>query len=332
MVDSMRPERRARMARAVGRRGWILGATVLLAGVALLGGLGPLASATPYGPGDPVSWTNGLVLCQFAASRPSVGVSALSLNNSGVTVSMLNVSEVGADQTVKAYASMETAVWQATNLSTDEAYDLAYSADVPVVSAAGTSPTVGSAKLSVSFVLPAYAGSPSGPADTVNVVFSVVNWSWLAPGDHLVVSFGATPSFPTEEHLSAATAAGWLLASSSTASGTELERIGAAATATAVSASGASVTVPANSSAVVSSPTSAQLAVAFGASAGEFTSLSFTAKVGIVLPSTVAGIPLTELAASGAAAVLVSLLVAATTRRLRKKPSKLIYVTEEENR
>ena len=310
----------------------MLSAGIVLASAVLLGGLSPVVSASPYGPGDPVSWTNGLVLCQFAEDWPSVAVSALSLNGTGVTVAVLNVSEVRANQSLAAYASMGGLPWRASNLSTEDAYDLAYSIEAPVVSSSGSPRTVGSAELSVRFVLPAYSGSPSGSTDIVNVVFSVVNWTWLAPGDHLVVAFSATPSFPGKEQLNTTSAPGWLISSRSTTTGSELERVGANATASATTGAGALTTVVANSTVQIISPESARLAVAFGTSAGEFTSLGFTAKVGIVVPSAVAGIPLTELAASGAAAVLVSLLVAAAARRLRKKPSKLVYVTEEEER
>lgn len=327
----MRPERGARPATSRSRRlGGFAASILLVAALSLLVAVSPAVSASSYGSGGPVSWTNGLVLCQFSPSTPMVGVSSLGLNGTGITMGALSVSEVRPNQSVAAVAQLSALDWHVANLSTEDGYDLAYSVQVPLMGASGTGPTLGSADLSFDFILPAYQGSPEGPTNTVDVLVSIANWTWQAVGDHLVMTFGAWPSFPTGESLSASTAAGWLLAGTSNSSGAELERVGLNTTASATTLSGAPATVAANGSLALASPEQASLSVSFGASAGTFTSLLFTAQIGVVLPATIAGVPIGELAAAGAAAAAVSLLAAGATRRLRRRPSKLIYVTEEE--
>lgn len=320
----------SRNSRPAGSRPWLVGTAAIVATFTILLPLVPEASAGSYGTGDPVSWTNGMVLCQFAAHSPSANVSALGRSGTGVTFSVLNVSEVRPNESVAAAADFGGASWTASNLTTEEAYDLSYWVHVPLVAPSDAARPLGSTNLSVDFVLPAYQGSPVGPTDAVNVVLSVVNWTWQAPNDHLVVTFEATPSFPTTEHLNATFAPGWLLASTSNASGIELERVGANVTATVTTTAGSTGTIPANASLALLSPARAQVTVAFGTASGAIRSFTYVTRVGVILPTSVGGIPLDELAAVGTAGVLVSVLVAATARRLRRKPSKLIYVTEEE--
>ena len=80
---------------AVGRvpRGVAASALVTVVLVTMLTLVGPPAAAWSYAPGDPVSWSNGVVLCQFAPSSPSVGVSRATLAGSGVTVSVVSLVE-----------------------------------------------------------------------------------------------------------------------------------------------------------------------------------------------------------------------------------------------
>ncbi|HYA10903.1 MAG TPA: hypothetical protein VEH10_04455, partial [Thermoplasmata archaeon] len=290
----------------------------------------PAVAASSYGDGYPSWWTNGTVLCRFSAASPSVGVSALIHNGTGVTISLLSASEVRPDGSVAATSDLSTLVWAVANLSTEDAYDLAYTTNATLVGPSGGGPSVGSVDLAVNFVLPRYPGSPVGPIDTVNVALSVDHWTWQATGDHLVLTFGASPSFPAAEHLAAVSTPGWLLASVSNASGSELERIGMNSTALAAPAAGPTTPVVATASVTVASPSAARMTVAFGSSAGAFSALAFTARVGVGLPGTIAGVPLVDLAIVGTVAGLLSVLVAAGGRRIRQRPSKLIYVTEEE--
>ncbi|HYA71247.1 MAG TPA: hypothetical protein VEH28_07775 [Thermoplasmata archaeon] len=312
------------------RLGPVATAAALGAALGLMVLIAPGAAAWSTGIGGPVSWTNGVVLCQFAAVSPSVAVSALSLTGSGVTVSLLSVVEAGPTGSVAATTSLDGLSWTVANWSNEDAFDLAYSLHAPLSSTTNPPSTVGSTDLQVQFVLPAYEGSPKGPTDEVNVVFSLLNWTWQHPGDHLVLSFTAAPTFPLAEHLNATAAPHWLLSSTSNQSGAVLEQIGANASATAATGTGPASSVSASPALTIASPSKAVVNVTFGSSAGTFSSLTYTAQVGVVLPATVAGIPLSELAAAGVAGVAVSLAVAGIVRRVRRRPSKLVYVTEEE--
>lgn len=318
-----RGEPRCRSARAGRSRTVVLWAGTLAA-IAVL--ITPI-SASAYG--TSVSWTNGTVLCQFAPDSPSVGVSALNQIGNGLVLSLANVTEVGPAESVAAVADLTGVTWAVTNRSSGDAYDLAYSGRASLVDPSGST-SLGSAELSVDFVLPAYDGSPNGTVDAVEVVLVVANWTWQAPGDYLTLAFAATPSFPAAEHLSATSDPGWLLADSDNASGSENARVGADSPAYASSGTGAVTPVNANFSVTILSAEHAIVRVALAASAGAFSSLSFTARVGVVLPTQVAGVPLAGLAAAGGGALLAVFLAAAVTYRVRRRPSELIYMTEEE--
>jgi hypothetical protein len=327
MTSEVRPNLR------IHRPGWAGRATrgsLVVAVVAALAVLGPTVSAYSYRNGDPVAWSNGVVLCQFATQSPSVAVSHSGVSGTGVTVSLASLVEATRANSVVGVANLSGLSWSVTNLSTDDAYDIEYSAHAAVVSPSSSARTLGSVQLTVQFVLPAYQGSPKGPTDRVSVLISVVGWSWQGPTDHLVLAFEITPSYPASEHLNATEARGWILSSTSNESGQVLEQVGANASAQVTAATGPATTVAANASVEISSPSWAELSVAFGDSAGAYTSLSYDAEVGIVIPTEVAGIPLSEIVAVIAAGAFVSVVVAVATRRVRRRPSKLIYVTEAE--
>ena len=307
------------LAGAIGVGVFLLAATIV-----------PVAGASAAWSPDPVSWNNGSVLCQFLADQPGVNVSALARNGSGLTTGLRGVSEIDPSGAVVASAALSGLSWNSEKIVTEDFYDLAFTAVAPVDSSASGAPTVGSVDLRVDFVLPAYEGSPSGDYSMVTVQVSVANWSWQAAGDSLALSFSASPTFPSAEHLQTATAPGEQLASASTSSGQTFEWMGLSTTAAAASATGPAVNVSATPSLGDLSSTSAVVGVAFGSAAGAFQSLVFTAHVGVVLPSSVAGIPTVDLVAVGAAAVAGSLGIAAATRRVRSRPSRLIYVDDEE--
>ena len=307
---------------------WLLRASLVVAGLAVLATVTPVSAASSTWTSDPTSWSNGLVLCNFASSAPSVSVSHSGTAGTGMTVTLGNLTELAPDGSVVAFAKIQGMTWVVGNWSTSDAYDEAYSAHAPLATPTGV--PAGSTDLVTQFILPAYQGSPDGPTDSVNVVFTVANWSWHGADDRLALTFAISPTFPGVEHLNATGAPGWLLASTSNASGSVLERMGADTTARVTQANGSSATVSAGESLSLVSPAEATIATVFGNSAGQFSSLMFTSRVGIVLPATVAGIPIGELAAAGAAGAAVSVLVAVGVRRVRRRPSDLIYVSEEE--
>jgi hypothetical protein len=325
----MHAERSADVPLRPGRRvGSLLPAALAVAAVVLLlPATGAGSTYSPHG-GTGMSWTNGVVLCQFNTTAPGVAVSAFGRGAPGMTVSEVAVSEVAPNASVVASAVLHGASWNVTNLSSEAAYALGYAVHAPMASAVPAAPSVGSADLRVAFVLADDEGSAVGPTDTVEVLFSVANWSWQAPQDHLVLSFVTEANVPAAEHLASTTVPGWIVTTSSNASGSEVARLGTNATAVVTNDSEPASAVAAASSLAMLSPATARVTVTFGA-AGEYSQLAFVARVGVVLPATVAGIPIDELLAALAAGGLVSAGVAVVTRSVRRRPSKLIYVEEE---
>jgi len=307
----------------------IVGAPVALAFVTALVLWSPAAAASSTWPSDPISWSNGMVLCQFDSTVPSVAVSHSGVSGTGITVSLLSLAEVTPGGSAVATAALSGVNWSVANLSEDDAYyDLAYTAVAPIVSATGGSSPIGSVELEVQFVLP-YPGASGEAANEVSLWISAVNWTWQSSADHLQLSFGAAPSFPSSEHLNVSAAPGWLLANTYNDSGQVLEQMGANSSAEVVPSSGPATTVAANATLAVPTPAWAVVSVAFGSSAGTYSSLSYVARVGVVIPAQIAGIPITDFAAVAAVGSLVCVGVAVVTRRVRRRPSKLIYVTEE---
>ncbi len=280
--------------------------------------------ATVWGE-SPASWTNGMVLCEFAATSPSVGVSALARPSTGLTVTVVALEELSPSGAVVSWATLPTSSWTVTNRSTDDAYDLSYATSANVTSAAAR---VGTVELRVDFVLPVYTEGPASTLDAVQVEIGVSAWPWTAATDHLALSISAQPSFPAAERLAFGGALGTVVQGVSTSTGATWEELSSNSTANVTAASGSPAVVGATPT-ITGTAAAANVNVTFGAGAGAFSALAYTAQVQVVFPTTIAGIPTIDLVAVGGAAALVSVLIAAGTRRLRRHPSGLTYVEEE---
>lgn len=309
---------------------WLLGAAVL-AGCLLLGaaGVAPAAASGSNWTPDAVAWTNGVVLCQFPGALPAVSVSSNDLNGTGLSLGITGMTELRPNGAPAAIANFSTAGWTVSNRSNDDVFDLAFTAVVPVVASPPTAGPLGTADLRIDFILPAYAESSSVSLNEVTVQVTVANWTWHGAGDYLAASYGAAPSFPVSEHLVAGSDSGWLLSSVQTSSNRTLEWMQPGASATAVPAGGASRNVSAAASLSLGSASSGSVTVDFGTAAGEYESLTYESQVGIVLPSTIAGIPLVDFAIVGGVAILASAAIAAVAARVRSRPSRIIYADEE---
>jgi len=307
-----------------------VGAAVGLGVVLLFGLFTPATAASAAWSPDAVAWHNSMVLCQFSGAQPTVNVSALAQQGTGLTAGLGGMSELRPDGSVAAVANLSSAVWTVANASVDdETYDLAFTTTAPLVSPSAERSTLGSVGLRVDFVLPVYADTLGVDLSVVTMALTVSNWSWQASGDHLQATLGASPMYPTSEHLAASDTTGWMFTNVANSSGQNLEWMGTSSNATARSAAGVSTIVSATPSLALASPTSAAVVVTFGEAAGSFQWLTFATHVGVLLPSSVAGIPTVDLVTVGGAAVAGTLVVAALTRRVRSRPSRLIYVDEE---
>ena len=277
---------------------------------------------------DPPSWSNGVVLCNFQSSVPSVVVSAPQLSDSGLSAGVDELVEVTPAGTIAAVALLGSYNWSAVNISNDNQFALAYSGSVPVQLAAGTATYVGLVSVDVSYLLPAYAASSSGNVSAVAMQVQISDWPWQHAIDSLTLTLSLAPAFPDTEHLVASPSPGSVIGSVSNQSGRALEYFAIGTEAVATSSIG--VTAPIGVVPQITlHPASGTVELLFGAGAGDFQSVNYTAHLGIVLPATIAGIPLYEFVLVGAFAGLVALGVGTVARRIRQGPSDLIYVEEE---
>lgn len=279
----------------------------------------------------PQSWSNGQVLCEFAASLPSVSASALNRAQSGLTAEMDTITEVSSGGEPVAVANGSSVTWSTANLSTDDAYDLEYSAQVPVTIDNSPAPTAGDVAVRVDFVLPLYDEVPSQSTDAVAVNVSLSDWPWQSPADHLVLRLTAFPAYPANEHLVLGSGAAPGISSVSSSNGATWEQLVGASWAIAdpstVNESNVSASV------VAAGNTSwATLSITFGSTAGSFASLNYSAVVHVAIPSSVVGIPTIDFVVVGGVSAIVALAVAVGARRVRRRPSDLTYVGEEDPR
>lgn len=309
----------------------LLGGTTAFAAALLVVSFAPVTAASAtWAPPDPLAWSNGIVLCEFSPVAPSVNVSAVSLSETGLTVNLGGMTEVRPDGSAVAVANLSNVAWQVANLSTDDAFDLAFIAtSVPLVAPTASAPVVGSVDLRVDFVLPAYASSPDVSTDVVSAVLTVSNWTWQAAGDHLAADLSSWVTYPGSERLTGPGAPSRMITGTSTGSQGDLQWMGFAPNATVVSPGGNSSTVSASPQLEGLTSGAASVTVAFGASAGEFRSLVFVTQVGVILPTAIAGIPTVDFLAVAGAAAGTSLVVAVVAHRVRRRPSRLTYAEEE---
>ncbi len=299
-------------------------------GLILLGAAwAPAARAAAWAP-DPISWTNGVTLCDFASSSPSVNVSALARSGSGLSVEMDGLAEIAPNGSVVATAEMSSASWHVANESDDDDYDLAFTATVSVVLPSGAAKPVGSVELGIDYILPAYEATSSTALNVVAANVSVANWTWQHVGDALRATFAVGPTYPEAEHLGANLSGSWMFTSVGNDSGQPFEWMTPGTSATVWSPSTGFAVDSATPSRTIHSPSAATLTVDFGSGSGEYQTLNYTSDIGVVLPATIAGIPIADFAIAAGAAVVASLALAGVARRARRGRSQLIYAEEEE--
>lgn len=275
----------------------------------------------------PISWNNGLVLCNFLSSQPGVAVSALSLAGTGLGIGASGMEEISPSGSVVASAPFSSQTWSPVNNSSGGWFDMFYSGQVPILPTGATTP-VGTASARMDFILPSYAETPGQNLSAVNFTFSVSNWAWQHSGDSLRATISSWTSYPVSEEMHAGSAPGPILSAVSVATGQPLQYIIAPAFAVVTASSGA-VSIVSAAPTVSLAGNNASVGVTFGNGSGSVRSLSYTSQVGIVLPRTLAGIPTYYVVVAGSAGIAATLSIAVTARRLRRAPSDLEFVEEE---
>jgi len=306
---------------------------VAVLALALLLALPSGASARVLAPswidGTGPSWSNGVVLCVFAPSTPVVAVSAAGLADSGLTVGVASLREETAATTPVAVTPATQVTWTVTNRSSSSWYDLSYNATLPVAPPASAVTSLGKVDVRLDFLLPVrYVEGVTENLSAVTMLLSVSGWPWQSANDHLVIALGLLPAFAGTEHFAPVGTGSTVLASVSNQSGRTLEYFAAGTQGVTQGPSGAGTPVAVQPDwAVGASAASVNLSV--GSSAGAFTSLNYSATVGVVLPATIAGLPLSDFILVGGTAALVVVVVGIGVQRVRRRPSDLVFVEEE---
>jgi len=317
----------------LGGRALPLGLLTTLAVVVLLGI--PTAGAAPalgrVSWSDPgMSWTNGEVLCVFQPSAPEVAVSASDLANSGVTVAIASVEEVSSSGAVVATTPSSGFTWQVENRSTSLWYDESYSANLTVGPSATSVRSLGTVALRIDFLLAvSYVEGATENLTAVTMELSLSGWPWQASADHLVVFLSLVPSYPGTEHFETPASGSAMVTSVSNETGRSLEYFAAGTEATVEGATGPSTATPVAPTWTIA-PAAATVGLSVGTNVAQFSAMNYTAHVGIVLPASVAGLPLSDYLLVGGSAALIAAVVGLELRRVRRRPSDLIFVEEEE--
>lgn len=304
-----------------------VGVALMLSLILLTSSPTALAGASTPWDGGSASWSNGLVLCVFDSSLPSVAVSSPGVDDSGLSSSVSQIDEVAANGSVVARAPMAGVSWTRTNASTSDTFIMAYQANVSVRANTGVGPVVGAVTVQIDYALPAYQESESTDLNSVAAELQISDWPWQAVGDQLVVWVPLWPTFTTTEHLSTEGATSPLITSVANSTGSAREYFQIEQFANATIASGATVSVPVAPMASVQ-PSFASVALTIGSAAGEYRTVVYLAHIEVALPSSIAGIPLYDFALVGLGGALVSIVVAVGARRVRRRPSDLMFVDE----
>lgn len=325
----MTGNRRGRSRSLTSRWSAALGVTLGLLLLAPVSASAGSAGGREIWPSSGASWSNGQVLCVFQPTGPDAAVSAAGVANSGLTVRIVSVEEVATSGLVIALTPSSGMNWTVTNRSTATWYDESYTAQLRVAPAVSAASTIGTVALRVDFLLPiSYVEGVTENLTAVTMQLSATGWPWQASEDHLVVNLALAPSYPASEQLASPSAGGTVVASVSTQSGHTLEYF-ALGTQAIVAGSTGPATATSVAPAWAVNGSSAALGLAIGSTVTEFTTLNYTAHVGVILPATIAGLPLSDYLIVGGSAAVLAALVGVGLRRVRRRPSDLIYVKEE---
>lgn len=300
---------------------------LLLTPLLLLSPASAAAGTSFVGVFEPTSWSNGVVLCNFANGTPAVVVSASGAVRTGLFTHATEMEEVSPSSGfVAASANLSSVAWSASNRSGPDSYDLSYAVSVPIAVSGSPPSTVGMVALRVDFVLPIYAPSPSTSINEVAMNLNVSGWAWQHAGDRLALTFALSPAFGSE-HLVLPPKSGAVVSSVSNQSGDTLEyfAMGLAGNVSGPSQPSASVGMTPE---FALPATGGTLTLVFS-SGGEFSTLLYTAHIGVVVPATLAGLPLYDYVLVGGSAALIAGVVGLGMRRVRRHPADLTYVEEE---
>jgi len=292
------------------------------------------ASTTPPS-GETAMWDNGVVVCEFGTTAPSVTAEANGSTAAGMWVGLDSLTATSVAGLITETADLSATSWSVLNLSTATQYSLGYTTEVPVTTLLGLS--LGTANVTVTFSLADSAFASSAQNRTVGIGLSVVGWPLDVLSSNMTAELSFRPANASAEHLAASTTGTTGIASVENATGATDAYLNASSTGVIESSGGILSTIPVVSAVLGLSVGSATLAVSFGAPATTASSVQYETALQVVSAETPrhshlplpGHLPTADFVAAAGAAVLVSLGLAGATRRVRRSPSDLEYVEEE---
>lgn len=315
----LRGSPRGRLSRS--RRPW---AGPLLVSLAVLGllAVSPAKAGWAGAYGGPYEWTNGVTLCVFSDSLPSVTVSASALNDTGMGAALDQINELSPSGTLVAHAVMNSTAWEPANASSSQWFVMNYTETVNVTSPATPPVPLGSVGITIDFALDRTPANAS-LAEQVSFQVSVQGWPWQSSLDTLALVVPAWSAFSNSEHIAMGSSSPPRIESVRTSNGQPLEYFEPG-----LSATTSTGTIVAVSTQTVITAGAATTTLTLGHGAGGATLVTYEATLGITPGTRVLGIPLYDYAAVAGGAGLVALAVGVGARRLRQRPSDLTYVEE----
>jgi hypothetical protein len=308
---------RVRLSRTLSRAGTLL---VLFGLVGLLA----VSSARAYPAADITTyqWSNTDVTCLFNNSTPAVTVSASDRTETGMGVGLDQMAELSPTGETLALASVSSTDWYPQNQSTDQAFVMNYVGTMNVTDVL-TSQVAGLVNVSVNFTLIKSASAPAG--DEVGFQVGISGWPWQSPTDTLALVVPIWSAFATTEHVAVASHTAPTVDSVLTSNGQTLEYFEASPSAT----TSLDATIPVSAYTSITNGI-ATTTLTLGHGVGGASALAYEATLGISPSTRILGLPLYDYAAVAGGAGLVALVVGVGTRQIRRRPSDLTYVEEEE--
>ena len=127
---------------------------------------------------------------------PSVAVSALALDESGLEASPIQLDEVDTTGHVVAMAITGGALWEEENVSSASALILSYTAQLSVTTAPNSANVLGSVAVRVWFALPVGAPVVAANPDAVTMTLQVSSWPWVGTDGRLNAIVNLHPRTP----------------------------------------------------------------------------------------------------------------------------------------
>ena len=306
---------------------WGLIAPLGVAALVWGSGGAPAASGVPPGPGG-MSWSNGVVVCNFTIDHPAVTVSGAVRNDSGLYAGFESLEELAPNGTVRAWANLTGPQWAIVYSSSREQVALNYTAAVPAMAGGVGASSIGSVHVSASISTAYSDGATPASSSRVALNLTASSWPWVSASDSLVLVVPLWPGNTATERMIVDPESPTSVDNNAVATDAPQEYFTGGTAVTVTSAAGVNTTL-AVAPRLALTPGYGTLTVPLASNGAAFASVTWSSELGLVVNAKPLGLPLYDYIAVTAGAAVVSLGAAGVLRRVRRRPSDLDEVTEE---